>query len=143
MNHLALITKTQSLIATGDIVGAESALVELADAEGDQALMVVLAQLPPKDILAVIREYDNSKESIINLLVTPEQFAAMSRAGSDLFCIFKATDLREPLLRIGAPRFAKRLLRLKPQAETNRQALQQTLLVRPLARPEKRKRKKK
>ena len=75
MNHLALITKTQSLIASGDIVGAESALVALADAEGDQALMVVLAQLPPKDILAVIREYDNSKESVINLLVTPEQFA--------------------------------------------------------------------
>ena len=75
MNHLALIAKTQSLIAAGDIVGAESALVELADAEGDSALMVVLAQLPPKDILAVIREYDNSKESIINMMVTPEQFA--------------------------------------------------------------------
>jgi hypothetical protein len=75
MNHLALITKTQSLIAAGDIVAAEHALVELADAEGDQALMVVLEQLPPKDILAVIREYDNSKESVINLLVTPMQFA--------------------------------------------------------------------
>ncbi|MDB5929841.1 MAG: hypothetical protein JWR60_1548 [Polaromonas sp.] len=75
MNHLALIEKTQTLIAAGDIVGAESALVELADAEGDAALMVVLDLLPPKDILAVIREYDNSKESVINLLVTPEQFA--------------------------------------------------------------------
>ena len=75
MNHLALIAKTQSLIAAGDIVGAESALVELADTEGDSALMVVLAQLPPKDILAVIREYDNSRESIINLMVTPQQFA--------------------------------------------------------------------
>lgn len=75
MNHLALIQKTQTLIAAGDIVGAESALVELADAEGDRALMVVLEQLPPKDILAVIREYDNSKESVVNLLVTPEQFA--------------------------------------------------------------------
>lgn len=75
MNHLALIEKTQTLIAAGDIVGAESALVELADAEGDAALMVVLEQLPPKDILAVIREYDNSKESVVNLLVTPEQFA--------------------------------------------------------------------
>jgi hypothetical protein len=73
--HLALITKTQSLIASGDIVGAESALVELADTEGDGALMVVLEQLPPKDILAVIREYDTSKESVINLLITPEQFA--------------------------------------------------------------------
>ena len=75
MNHLALITQTQALIAAGDIVGAESALVALADAEGDAALMVVLAQLPPKDVLAVIREYDSSKESVINLLVTPEQFA--------------------------------------------------------------------
>ncbi|MES2281185.1 MAG: hypothetical protein V4542_07205 [Pseudomonadota bacterium] len=75
MNHLALITKTQTLIAAGDIVGAESALVELADAEGDSALMVVLDQLPAKDILAVIREYDNSKESVINLLVSPQQFA--------------------------------------------------------------------
>ncbi|PUE28381.1 hypothetical protein B9Z39_06425 [Limnohabitans sp. JirII-29] len=75
MNALALIAKTQSLIASGDIVAAEAALVELADTEGDQALMVVLEQLPPKDILAVIREYDNSKESVINLLVSPEQFA--------------------------------------------------------------------
>ena len=75
MNHLALITKTQTLIAAGDIVGAESALVELADSEGDAALMLVLAQLPPKDILAVIREYDSSRESVVNLLVTPEQFA--------------------------------------------------------------------
>ncbi|MEO7159464.1 MAG: hypothetical protein ABIX00_02945 [Polaromonas sp.] len=75
MNHLALIEKTQTLIAAGDIVGAESALVELADTEGDAALMVVLDMLPPKDILAVIREYDNSRESVVNLLVTPEQFA--------------------------------------------------------------------
>lgn len=75
MSHLALITKTQSLIAAGDIVGAEYALAELADTEGDRALMEVLEQLPPKDILAVIREYDDSKNSVVNLLVTPEQFA--------------------------------------------------------------------
>ena len=75
MNQLALIAKTQSLIAAGDIVGAESALVELADAQGDGALMLVLEQLPAKDILAVIREYDNSKESVINLLITPSMFA--------------------------------------------------------------------
>ncbi len=75
MQHLALIEKTQSLIAAGDIVGAESALVELADREGDGALMEVLQQLPPKDVLAVIREYDGSRASIINLMLTPEQFA--------------------------------------------------------------------
>ena len=75
MNHLALITKTTALIEAGDIVGAESALAELADAEGDNALMVVLDQLPAKDLLAVMREYDDSKASVVNLLVTPDQFA--------------------------------------------------------------------
>ena len=75
MQHLALIEKTQSLIAAGDIVGAESALVELADREGDGALMEVLQQLPPKDVLAAIREDDDSRVSIINLMLTPEQLA--------------------------------------------------------------------
>ncbi|MDZ7892165.1 MAG: hypothetical protein U5L73_10470 [Rhodoferax sp.] len=75
MSQLALIERTQALIAAGDIVGAESVLTELADSEGDGALMVVLEQLPAKDILAVIREYDDSKESIVNLLITPQQFA--------------------------------------------------------------------
>lgn len=75
MNHLALIEKTQSLIASGDISGAEAALVELADTQGDGALVEVLAQLPPKDVLAVIREYDGSRDSIINHMLTPEQFA--------------------------------------------------------------------
>jgi hypothetical protein len=75
MNEIALIQQTQSLIAAGDIVGAEAILVDLADKEGDKALMVVLEQLPPKDILAVIREYDPSKESVINMLISPEQFA--------------------------------------------------------------------
>ncbi len=75
MNHLALIAKTQSLIAAGDIVAAESALTELADTEGDNALVLVLEQLAPKDILAVMREYDQSRESVVNLLVTPAQFA--------------------------------------------------------------------
>ncbi|SEQ34678.1 hypothetical protein [Giesbergeria anulus] len=74
-NHLALITQTQSLIASGDIVGAEYALAELADTEGDHALMEVIAQLPAKDVLAVIREYDSSRDSVVNLLITPEQFA--------------------------------------------------------------------
>ena len=75
MNYLALIEKTQSLIAAGDIAAAESTLTQLADTEGDRALMVVLEQLAPKDILAVMREYDPSKESVVNLLVTPVQFA--------------------------------------------------------------------
>ena len=71
----SLVVKAASLIRAGDIAGAEFALVSLAENEGDHALVAVLNDLPPKDLLAVIREYDSSKESVVNLLVTPEQFA--------------------------------------------------------------------
>lgn len=71
----ALVVKAASLIGAGDIAGAEFALVSLAHTEGDQALVEVLEELRPKDLLAVIREFDSSKESVVNLLITPEQFA--------------------------------------------------------------------
>ncbi len=75
MTKNALVLKAASLIREGDIAGAEYALVSLAETEGDYALVAVLEEMPPKDLLAVIREFDSSKESIVNLLVTPEQFA--------------------------------------------------------------------
>ncbi|MDB5800458.1 MAG: hypothetical protein JWL63_1397 [Rhodocyclales bacterium] len=71
----SLVVKAARLIGAGDISGAEFALVSLVDTEGDHALVEVLEELPPKDLLAIIREFDASKESVINLLVTPEQFA--------------------------------------------------------------------
>ncbi len=71
----SLVLKAARLIGAGDLSGAEYALVSLVDSEGDHALVEVLEELPPKDLLAVIREFDASKESVINLLVTPEQFA--------------------------------------------------------------------
>lgn len=71
----ALVVKAGNLIRAGDIAGAEFALVSLVDTEGDHALVAVLDEMPPKDLLAVMREYDSSKESVVNLLVTPEQFA--------------------------------------------------------------------
>lgn len=70
-----LVVKAASLIRAGDIAGAEFALVSLAEAEGDHALVAVLEQMPPKDLLAVIREFDASHESVVSLVVTPEQFA--------------------------------------------------------------------
>ena len=74
MSHPAVI-KASALIHAGDIAAAESALTELVDTEGDHALVVVLDELPSKDLLAIIREYDSSKPSVVNLLVTPKQFA--------------------------------------------------------------------
>ena len=70
-----LVLKAANLIRSGDIAGAEFALVSLAESDGDHALVAVLEEMPPKDLLAVIREFDASHESVVSLLVTPEQFA--------------------------------------------------------------------
>ena len=74
MSHPA-IRKASALIHAGDISAAESALVDIVETEGDTALVTVLDELPPKDLLAILREYDSSRSSVINLLVTPRQFA--------------------------------------------------------------------
>ena len=46
-----LIVKAAALISAGDIEGAEYALVSLVESEGDHALVAVLDDLPPKDLL--------------------------------------------------------------------------------------------
>ena len=70
-----IVLKSSQLILAGDIAGAEHALVEIADQQGDHALVSILDEMAPKDLLAVMREFDSSKESVVNMLVTPEQFA--------------------------------------------------------------------
>ncbi|MEJ2792269.1 hypothetical protein WAE56_02530 [Iodobacter sp. LRB] len=72
--HPAIINASK-LILTGDISGAEKALSDIADQQGDYALAEILEDVPAKDLLAIMREYDSSKESVLSLLVTPEQFA--------------------------------------------------------------------
>jgi len=74
MTHLVVVEATK-LIQSGDIVRAEALLTTLVETEGDHALVEVLDDIPAKDLLAVIREYDSSKQSLLNLLITPEQFA--------------------------------------------------------------------
>ena len=70
-----IVLRSSELILAGDIAGAERALVAVADQEGDHALVSVLDEMPPTDLLAVMREFDSSRESVVNMLVTPEQFA--------------------------------------------------------------------
>ena len=74
MAHLVVV-KASSLIQSGDIARAEELLTALVETDGDQALVEVLDEMPSKDLLAVIREYDSSKQSLLNLLITPDQFA--------------------------------------------------------------------
>ena len=70
-----VVLKSSQLILAGDIAGAEKALVAVADQDGDHALVSLLDDLKPKDLLAVMREFDSSMESVVNMLVTPGQFA--------------------------------------------------------------------
>ena len=74
MTHLVVVEATK-LIQSGDILKAEAVLTALVETEGDHALIEVLDDIPSKDLLAVIREYDSSKQSLLSLLITPEQFA--------------------------------------------------------------------
>ena len=74
MTHPAVI-KTAQLVLAGDLQGAEKALAHVADTEGDNALIELLDEVAPKDLLAIMREFDGSRESVINMVVTPEQFA--------------------------------------------------------------------
>lgn len=75
MTH-PVIRQTQALILAGEISEAESCLVAIAEEEGDHALVAVLDEMAPKDVLAVMREFDASRESIVNLVISPEQFVA-------------------------------------------------------------------
>jgi hypothetical protein len=74
MTHPVVI-KTSQLILAGDLKGAENALATIADTEGDEALVTVLGEVPPKDLLAIMRGFDGSRQSVVNMVVTPEQFA--------------------------------------------------------------------
>ena len=74
MSH-PVLARAEKLVRVGDIVGAEAALVSLVETEGDQALALALDDFPAKDLLAVLRDFDSSRESVVNLLVSPDQFA--------------------------------------------------------------------
>lgn len=74
MTH-PVVVRTSQLILAGDLKGAETALASIAETEGDDALVTVLNDVPPKDLLAIMRGFDGSKQSVVNLVVTPDQFA--------------------------------------------------------------------
>ena len=74
MTH-PVVLKTSQLILAGDVKGAETALANIADTEGDDALVEILDDIAPKDLLAIMRGFDGSRQSVVNMVVMPEQFA--------------------------------------------------------------------
>lgn len=70
-----IVKQTSTLLQQGNVVGAEKMLATIADTEGDDALIEVMNDIPPKDLLAILREFDDTRESVISMLITPESFA--------------------------------------------------------------------
>jgi len=75
MTH-PVVTTVSNLVYEGDIDNAERALARVADAEGDFALAKVIDEMPARDVVAILREHDSSKGSIISELISPRQFVA-------------------------------------------------------------------
>lgn len=75
MTH-AIVTTVSKAVFEGDIQKAENALVAVAEAEGDRALALIIEEMPPKDLVAILREHDAAKSSIVGELISPKQFLA-------------------------------------------------------------------
>jgi hypothetical protein len=73
MKH-PVIAKVSQFVRGGDAREAETALVAVADTDGDLVLSSVIESMPPADIVAILREHDGSRASIIGQLITPEAF---------------------------------------------------------------------
>ena len=82
MTH-PIVPTVSAMVDAGDVEGAERALAVLADREGDRALARVIEDMPPRDLVAILREHDSSKVSIVGELIAPARFveaAALERA---------------------------------------------------------------
>ncbi len=73
MKH-PIIAVVSRMVQEGDPQEAERALVALADEEGDLILSEVIETMPPRDLVAILREHDASHPSIVGELVTPASF---------------------------------------------------------------------
>ena len=75
MSH-PIVKTVSTLVNGGDVEGAERALAVIADQEGDRALATIIDAMPPRDVVAILREHDASRMSIVGELISPGQFAA-------------------------------------------------------------------
>ena len=81
MNDL-IIKQTHALIQAGEIAEAEANLVVIAEQEGDHALVEVLDEMAPKDVLAVMREFGANTLKSSAVASPPRQRPAPPESGS-------------------------------------------------------------
>ncbi len=77
MSKDLVILQATTLVVAGAPLEAEKALVAFANEHGDQQLRVLLDEIEPKYLSAIVREFDCSKSSPINSLVNVEQFMSI------------------------------------------------------------------
>ena len=77
MSKDLVISQATTLVVAGAPLEAEKALVAFANEHGDKELCVLLDEMEPKYLSAIVREFDCSKSSPISSLVNVEQFVAM------------------------------------------------------------------
>ena len=77
MSKDLVILQATTLVVAGAPFEAEKALVAFANEHGDQQLRVILDEIEPKYLSAIVREFDCSKSSPINSLVNVEQFMSI------------------------------------------------------------------
>ena len=72
-----VISEIAALAISCAFNAAESSLVAFAEEHGDQQLRVLMGEMEPKHLGAIVRQFDCSKSSPISMLVSEEQFLAM------------------------------------------------------------------
>jgi hypothetical protein len=75
MTH-AIVKAVSAMVYEGSIDEAERALVNVAEEQGDRALALVIEEMPARDLVAILREHDSARGSIVGELISPEQFIA-------------------------------------------------------------------
>ncbi|MBP9780106.1 hypothetical protein KBD33_05820 [Candidatus Gracilibacteria bacterium] len=68
------VAQATSLVTTGDYRGAENALQEIANKEGDKALILALRQVPSKDLALILVNTATQPSAICSGLVEPSAF---------------------------------------------------------------------
>jgi len=73
---------------------AETQLTIIANSAGDEQLALVIEELRPSEIAAIVEDADMTKPSIVHAFVTPEQFiGAFDRLGAKWGSISPSSDI--------------------------------------------------
>ena len=60
----------------GAVSDANSELEQYADKFGDNSLVEILNELPPHDLIALMRDHDVGKTSVVTVAISPESFVS-------------------------------------------------------------------